>query len=205
MYRNVLYIFYLKRRLSVITVQVQYIVLILFFLTNAHKLFHCNCHICCHGTENVYNDMYTGIAVPFWSCSQAVSKPVWHKPLLCVQGKTPDYGQRECPKHVKFYSKNKFEKLSASGWFYYKNLSRCTVTWTWKGLVWSVTNILALRLKFIVQKCSSLNNLVLVPSLYIHEFGCTDDSRETSTVETYRFLIINVIIWNCFQNVIQSA
>ena len=25
--------------------------------------------------------------------------------------KTPDYGQRNCPKHAEFYSKNKFEKL----------------------------------------------------------------------------------------------
>jgi len=49
--------------------------------------------------------------VPSWSCSQAVSKPVWHIPLLCVQWKTPDDGHRNCPKHVKFYSKNKFEKL----------------------------------------------------------------------------------------------
>jgi len=31
--------------------------------------------------------------------------------LLCVQWKTPDDGQRNCPKHVEFYSKNKFEKL----------------------------------------------------------------------------------------------
>jgi len=31
--------------------------------------------------------------------------------LLCVQWKTPDVGQRKCPKHVEFYSKNKFEKL----------------------------------------------------------------------------------------------
>jgi len=43
--------------------------------------------------------------------SQAVSKPVWHKPLLCVQWKTPDDGPRNCLKHVEFYSKNKFEKL----------------------------------------------------------------------------------------------
>jgi len=34
-----------------------------------------------------------------------------HKPLLCVQWKTPVDGQRNCPKHVEFYSKNKFEKL----------------------------------------------------------------------------------------------
>jgi len=46
-----------------------------------------------------------------WSCSQAVSKPVWHIPLLCVQWKTPDDGHRNCPKRVEFYSKNKFEKL----------------------------------------------------------------------------------------------
>ena len=31
--------------------------------------------------------------------------------LLCVQWKTPDNGQRNCPKHVEFYSKNKFEEL----------------------------------------------------------------------------------------------
>ena len=36
---------------------------------------------------------------------------LWHIPLLCVQWKTPDDGQRNCPKHVEFYSKNKFEKL----------------------------------------------------------------------------------------------
>jgi len=42
---------------------------------------------------------------------QAVSKPVWHIPFTCVQWKTPDDGQRNCPKHVDFYSKNKFQKL----------------------------------------------------------------------------------------------
>ena len=43
--------------------------------------------------------------------SQAVSKPVWHIPLLCVQWKPADDGQRNCPKHVEFLSKNKSEKL----------------------------------------------------------------------------------------------
>jgi hypothetical protein len=36
---------------------------------------------------------------------------VWPIPLLCLQWKTPDNGQRNCPKHVECYSKNKFEKL----------------------------------------------------------------------------------------------
>ena len=31
--------------------------------------------------------------------------------LLCVQYWNPDDGQKTCPKHVEFYSKNKFEKL----------------------------------------------------------------------------------------------
>ena len=31
--------------------------------------------------------------------------------LLCIQYKAPDDGQKTCPKHVEFYSKNKFEKL----------------------------------------------------------------------------------------------
>jgi hypothetical protein len=47
----------------------------------------------------------------FWSCSQAVSKPVWRIPLLCVQWKTPDDGQRNWSKHVEFHSQNKFQKL----------------------------------------------------------------------------------------------
>jgi len=49
--------------------------------------------------------------VPSWSCSHAVSKPVWLIPLLCVQWKTPNDGQRNCPKCVEFYSKNKLDKL----------------------------------------------------------------------------------------------
>jgi hypothetical protein len=41
---------------------------------------------------------------PSWSCCTTVcSKPVRHIPLLCVQWKTPDDGQRNCPKHVEFH------------------------------------------------------------------------------------------------------
>jgi hypothetical protein len=68
--------------------------------------------------------------VPSWSFSQAVSKPVWDIPLLCVQWKPPDDGQRNCPKHVEFHSKNKFEKLEHLVGFIIINLSRFTATWT---------------------------------------------------------------------------
>jgi len=54
------------------------------------------------------------------SCSQAVNKLLCHIQLLCVQWKTVDDGQRNCPKHVEFYSKNKFEKLVHLVFFYYK-------------------------------------------------------------------------------------
>ena len=64
---------------------------------------------------NVHTAIHTGFADSLragsrrqsWSCSQAV----WHIPLLCVQWKIPDDEQRNCPKRVEFYSKNKFEKL----------------------------------------------------------------------------------------------
>ena len=39
------------------------------------------------------------------------AKPVWHITVLCVQWKTPDDWQRNCPKHVEFYFKNKCQKL----------------------------------------------------------------------------------------------
>jgi len=38
----------------------------------------------------------------FRGCSKAVYKPLWHIPLLCIQWKTPDDGQKNCPKHVEF-------------------------------------------------------------------------------------------------------
>ena len=68
--------------------------------------------------------------VQSWSWSKAVYKSVWHIPLLCVQWKTPDDGQTNCPKPVEFHCKIKFEEIIATSWFYYKYLSRCTVTWT---------------------------------------------------------------------------
>jgi len=68
--------------------------------------------------------------VPSWSCLQAVRIAVWHIPLLCVQWKNPDDGQRNCPKHVEFHSKNKFEKFVHLVGFIIRNCTRYTVTWT---------------------------------------------------------------------------
>jgi hypothetical protein len=49
--------------------------------------------------------------------------------IACVQWKTPDDGQRNCPKHVGFHSKNKFEKLVHLVGFIARNVTQCTVTW----------------------------------------------------------------------------
>jgi hypothetical protein len=49
------------------------------------------------------------LIVLFESCLQ--TRMTYTGILLCVQWKTPDNGQRNCPKHVELHSKNKFEKL----------------------------------------------------------------------------------------------
>ena len=41
----------------------------------------------------------------------------------------PDDGQRNCPKHVEFYSKNKFEKLVHLVGFIIKSKKCSLVTW----------------------------------------------------------------------------
>ena len=81
------------------------------FLCPSSGVFHCTHSngICHAGLLTACEQDQDG--TPSWSCSQAVSKRVWHIPLLCLQWKTPDDGQRNCPKHAEFYSKNRFEKL----------------------------------------------------------------------------------------------
>ena len=99
------------------------------FLFPLSGVFHCTHSngICHTGLLTACKQDQDGTS---WSCSQAVSKIVWYIPLLCVQWKTPDDGQRNCPEHVEFYSENKLEKLVHLVGFIISNLSRCTITWT---------------------------------------------------------------------------
>jgi hypothetical protein len=73
------------------------------FLCPSSWVFHCTHSngICHTGLLTACEQDQDGTAV----------RTVWHIPLLYVQWKTPDDGQRNCPKHVEFHSKNKFEKL----------------------------------------------------------------------------------------------
>ena len=70
-------------------------------------VFHCTHSngICHTGLQKACKQDLNGTAVPSWSCLQAVCNPIWRVPLLCVHWKTPDDGQRTCPKHVEFHSK----------------------------------------------------------------------------------------------------
>jgi len=61
--------------------------------------------------STVHTAMVYVIQVCWQLASRIRTEPVWHIPLLCVLWKTPDDGQRNCPKHAEFYPKNKFEKL----------------------------------------------------------------------------------------------
>ena len=110
-----------------------------------------------------------GTAVPSWSCLQAVSKPVWHIPLLCVQWKTPSailillascqqtcmtytisvfkvktswWWTEELSETCRVSFQNKFEKLVHLVGFIIRNLSRCTVTWTANSLLYVYYNYL---------------------------------------------------------------
>ena len=44
-------------------------------------------------------------AVPSWLCLEGVIKPARNLPVPIVQQKTPDDGQRRCPKHAEFYNR----------------------------------------------------------------------------------------------------
>jgi hypothetical protein len=65
-----------------------------------------------------------------WNMSYSLADSLRAGSGSCVQWKTPDDGQRNCPKHADFYSKNKFEKLVHPVGFIRFFFRRCTVTWT---------------------------------------------------------------------------
>ena len=61
-----------------------------------------------------------------YSCDDSLWASCQHIPLLCVQWKTPDDGQRNCLKHAEFHSKNKFEILVHLVGFIIRKINR---TW----------------------------------------------------------------------------
>jgi hypothetical protein len=104
-------------------------------------------------------------AVPSWSCLKAVIKPGWHIPVPNVQWKTPDDGQRNCPKQVEFLDKNKFGKLVRLLVLLKRNLLRCMVTWTEKSrrkrLLTKYRISRPIRRTFFPEKCDLNSTCVL--------------------------------------------
>ena len=97
--------------------------------------------------------------VSSWSCSQAVSKPVWHTPLLCGQWKTPDDGPRNCPNHVEFYSNNKFEKLVHLVGFIIRIAGNFLTSWgrvcvSWRTVLHGISLLPLGKLIYVMTACS---------------------------------------------------
>jgi len=100
------------------------------FLCPSSGVFHCtHSNGICH----------TGYADCLWVGANApahkLSANLYDIYRCCVQWKTPDDGQRNCPKHVESHSKNKFEKLVhlvgfvISKWWISGWLSYCGIPW----------------------------------------------------------------------------
>ena len=94
-----------------------YIYLFLYFsitkptrCTNFTNLFwHETLHV--SGSSFVHQQDQDGTAVPSRSCSTAVYKPVWHKPLLSVQWINCWWWTDELSETCRVHAKNKFVKL----------------------------------------------------------------------------------------------
>jgi hypothetical protein len=76
----------------------------------------------------LYSWHFSFQAWPSLSCFKAVITPAWHIPVLNIQWKTPDDGQRNCQEHVEFLD-NKFGKLVCLLVLLKRNLLWCMVTW----------------------------------------------------------------------------
>ena len=79
-----------------------------------NRTLHVSDSFCVHYQES--GTVYTAIGICHTGYADCLLASSQHNLydinlLLCVQCQTPDDGQRNCPKFVEFYSKNKFEKL----------------------------------------------------------------------------------------------
>ena len=151
------------------------------------------------------------------------SQTVWHIPLLCVQWKTPDDGQRNCPKHVEFYSKNKSEKFvhlvgciriyhnARSPARQKKNIFIFTYFWNTKPadgcleqskqVAFSkiLQKIVALRISFIVKYCIDRKGLTHI------KIQCKRITKILNKNKTPQFILILTILMTKFCNEFMSC
>jgi hypothetical protein len=75
-----------------------------------HETLHVSDSSSVHHQEFIHCKLGTGVChagVPSWSCSKAVYKTAWYTSISVpnVRWKTPDDGQRKCPKYLEFLDK----------------------------------------------------------------------------------------------------
>jgi hypothetical protein len=87
---------------------------------------------------------------------------VWHIPLLSVQWITPDDVQRNCPKHVEFHFRIKIWEISASSWFYCKEICFCLLGYnTDKWSRWLIATYQTERYHHNLGDCSTIFHIEL--------------------------------------------
>ena len=84
--------------------------------------------------------------------------------LLCVQWKTPDDGQRNCPKHVEFYSKNKFEKLVHLVGFIIRSQTQLHLLWKQHICFYKVTT--CFDPKWVIMRYTKMCTIRLLVQFY---------------------------------------
>ena len=84
-------------------------------ISSAHhqEYIHCTLGngICHTGLKTALEQDQDGTAVPSWSCSKAVYKPVWHIPLLSVQWINSSRWTEEMSEICRVLCQNKFVKF----------------------------------------------------------------------------------------------
>jgi len=145
------------------------------FLCPSSGVFHCT-----HSNGICHTGLLTACEqdqdwVPSWSCSQTVSKPVWHISMLCVEWKTHDDGQRNCPKHVdligfiiRIYHDARSSERQIRGVMYYHIK------------YWSVLHLLlfCIYIYIFIVLCNKLEVLIFAMLQWVT-------------------FIINMLCWNC--------
>jgi hypothetical protein len=87
-------------------------------------------HVDFHSKNTIW-EISASSCVPSWSCSQAVSKPVWHIPDAVCTVKNSWWWTEELSENMySFNPRIQFEKLVHLVGFTIRNSTRSTVTWT---------------------------------------------------------------------------
>jgi hypothetical protein len=117
---------------------------------------------------------------------------LWHIPSLCVQWKTPDDEQRNCPKHVEFHSKNKFEKLVHLVGFIIRNILISLLPTS--GILWTYS---CRQIKGSHEDSCFLIDFLISVCVFMHNPG--------SFELLYNYLITSVILLEGGTSVVKNC